>query len=94
VIYKNIAQSGGTPLREQGVAGSNPVIPTSFHLERPSRGRSFFLHYGPIPGRRAFQFDNFGSKKGSFGESGAGAWLRADSGAVVGALNGAEGSRN
>ena len=29
-------------LREQGVAGSNPVIPTSIYKERPSRGRSFF----------------------------------------------------
>ena len=37
-----------TPLlREQGVAGSNPVIPTSIYKERPSRGRSFFLSSGP-----------------------------------------------
>ena len=28
-------------LREQGLAGSNPVIPTSVYKERPSRGRSF-----------------------------------------------------
>ena len=34
-------------LREQGVAGSNPVIPTSVYKERPSRGRSFLLSSGP-----------------------------------------------
>ncbi len=36
-------------LREQGVAGSNPVIPTSVYKERPSRGRSSFLSSGAYP---------------------------------------------
>ena len=32
-------------LREQGVASSNLVIPTSIYKERPSWGRSFFLYF-------------------------------------------------
>jgi hypothetical protein len=31
-------------VREQGAAGSNPVIPTSIYKERPSRGRSFLSY--------------------------------------------------
>ena len=45
-------------LREQGVAGSNPVIPTILYKERPSRGRSFLLSSGPYPGRINLQSDN------------------------------------
>ena len=53
-----------TPLlREQGVAGSNPVIPTSIHKERPSRGRSFFWFSGPDLVRIASLIDSLGSVK-------------------------------
>ena len=54
-------------LREQGVAGSNPVIPTSIYKERPSRGRSFRLGSGPIPVQMAFLSDNLSIQKWSVG---------------------------
>ena len=48
-----------TPLlREQGVAGSNPVIPTILYKERPSRGRSCHLSSGPGLVRRSLLIDN------------------------------------
>ena len=44
--------------REQGVASSNLVIPTSIYKERPSRDRSFLLASGPILVRSDHLIDN------------------------------------